>query len=69
VNNLHHVLGEPLPSGAPVRTEADYAILREYRDRLGADVIALQEVKGPKAAALVSTPRRRRSSAPLMRAR
>jgi hypothetical protein len=56
MNNLHHVLGEPLRSGAPVRTEVDYAILREYRDRLGADDIALQEVNGPKAAALVSPP-------------
>lgn len=23
LNNLHHVLGEPLRSGAPARTEAD----------------------------------------------
>ena len=35
LNNLHHVLGEPLRSGAPARTEADYEILRKYRDRLG----------------------------------
>jgi hypothetical protein len=31
-------------------------VLGEYRDRLGADVIALQEVNGPKAAALVFPP-------------
>ena len=24
LNNLHHVLGEPLRSGAPARTEEDY---------------------------------------------
>lgn len=53
VNNLRHVLGEPLRSGAPARSAADYAILREYRDRLGTDVVALLEVNGPKAAALV----------------
>jgi hypothetical protein len=56
MNNLHHVLGEPLRSGAPARTEADYELLRKYRDRLGADVIALQEVNGPKAAGLVFPP-------------
>jgi endonuclease I/endonuclease/exonuclease/phosphatase family metal-dependent hydrolase len=56
MNNLHHVVDEPLRSGAPARSEADYALLREYRDRLGADVIALQEVNGPKAAALVFPP-------------
>jgi hypothetical protein len=50
------VLGEPLRSGLPARTEADYAILQEYRDCLGADVIAPQEVNGPKAAALVFPP-------------
>jgi hypothetical protein len=53
MHNLHHVVGEPLRSGAPARTEADYELLRKYRDRLNADVIALQEVNGPKAAALV----------------
>jgi hypothetical protein len=56
MNNLHFVVGEPLRDGAPSRSEADYAILRKYRDRLGADVIALQEVNGPKAAALVFPP-------------
>jgi hypothetical protein len=56
MNNLHFVVGEPLRSGAPARTEADYGLLRKYRDRLGADVMALQEVNGPKAAALVFPP-------------
>ena len=54
--NLHHVLGEPLRPGAAARTEADYALLRDYRDRLGADLVAFQEVNGPKAAALVFPP-------------
>jgi hypothetical protein len=56
MNNLHHVLGEPLRSGAPARSEEDYELLRKYRDRLDADVIALQEVNGPKAAGLVLPP-------------
>jgi hypothetical protein len=56
MNNLHHALGEPLRSGAPARNEEDYAPLRQYRDKLGADVIALQEVKSPRAAALVFPP-------------
>ncbi len=37
----------------PPRSEADYAALRKYAARLDADVIALQEVDGPAAAALV----------------
>jgi hypothetical protein len=55
-NNLHHVLGEPLRSGAPARSGADYDLLRKYRDRVDADVIALQEVNGPMAAGLVFSP-------------
>ena len=35
------------------RTAADFARLQEYARRLNADVIALQEVDGPSAAALV----------------
>ena len=45
MNNLHDLVGEPLRSGAPGRTEADYELLRKYRDRLDADVIELQEVQ------------------------
>jgi hypothetical protein len=56
MNNLHHVLGEPLRDRAPARSEEDYELLRKYRDRLGADIIALQEVNGPKAAGLVFPP-------------
>jgi len=53
LNNLHHQLDEPLRPGAPARTEADIEILRKYRDRADADVFALQEVNGPRAAQLV----------------
>jgi endonuclease/exonuclease/phosphatase family metal-dependent hydrolase len=56
MNNLHNVVGEPLRPGAPTRSEADYELLRKYRDRLNADVIALQEVNGPRAAGLVFPP-------------
>jgi endonuclease/exonuclease/phosphatase family metal-dependent hydrolase len=53
MNNLHHVLGEPLRDRAPVRTAEDIALLQKYRDHVGADIFALQEVNGPKAANLV----------------
>ena len=56
MNNLHFVVDEPLRDRAPARSEEDYALLRKYRDRLNADVIALQEVNGPKAAGLVFPP-------------
>ena len=56
MNNLHYVIGEPLRDGAQSRSEEDYQLLREYRDRLDADVIALQEVNGPRAAGLVFPP-------------
>jgi hypothetical protein len=56
LNNLHHVVGEPLRDRAPARSAEDYATLREYRDRVGADIYALQEVNGPRAAALVFPP-------------
>jgi exonuclease III len=53
LNNLHHQLDEPLRPGAPARTQADIEILRKYRDRTNADIFALQEVNGPRAAQLV----------------
>lgn len=53
LNNLHYEFGKPLRSRAPARSKADFAILGEYRDRLDADVVALQEVNGPRAAARV----------------
>jgi endonuclease/exonuclease/phosphatase family metal-dependent hydrolase len=48
--NLHYVVGEPLRNGAVARTQADYDTLKKYADLLDADIVALQEVNGPKAA-------------------
>ena len=46
--------GHPdLPRDLTTRTEQDFARLRAYAERLAADVIALQEVDGPLAAARV----------------
>jgi endonuclease/exonuclease/phosphatase family metal-dependent hydrolase len=46
--------GHPaLPRRLAIRTEADYARLRDYAARLDADVVALQEVDGRLAAARV----------------
>lgn len=42
-----------LPRDLTPRTERDFARLRAYAERLAADVIALQEVDGPLAAARV----------------
>jgi len=53
LNNLHHEIGMPLRDRAPARSAEDYAILRKYAKRLNADIVALQEVNGPKAARLV----------------
>jgi endonuclease/exonuclease/phosphatase family metal-dependent hydrolase len=53
--NMEH-LAEADNSGCRSRTEADYAALRGYADRLGADVIAIEEVETAKAAARVFTP-------------
>jgi exonuclease III len=49
LNNLHYQLDEPLRPGI----EADIEIPRKYRDRADADIFALQEVNGPRAAQLV----------------
>ncbi|MCR6645877.1 MAG: endonuclease/exonuclease/phosphatase family protein [Terricaulis sp.] len=53
--NLEH-LAEADNSGCKPRTEADYANLRAYADRLDADVIAFQEVESAAAAARVFDP-------------
>jgi endonuclease/exonuclease/phosphatase family metal-dependent hydrolase len=46
--------GHPdLPRDLTIRTEQDFFRLRAYAERLAADVIALQEVDGPLAAARV----------------
>jgi endonuclease/exonuclease/phosphatase family metal-dependent hydrolase len=50
--------GDPaLPRGLPTRTAADLDALAGYARRLDADVVALQEVDGPEAAARVLDPR------------
>lgn len=48
--NLHHETGVPLRTRAVARTDDDYAQLRTYLDRLDADIVAVQEVNGPRAA-------------------
>jgi len=55
--NLEH-LAEVGASGCKPRTDADYAVLKGYADRLEADVIAFQEVQSAKAAARVFDPAR-----------
>ncbi len=51
--------GHPdLPRGLQPRSAADFERLRAYADRLAADVVALQEVDGPLAAARVFDARR-----------
>ena len=39
-----------VPRDVPRRSEADWALLRQYADRLEADIIAFQEIDGPEAA-------------------
>src|SRR3712207_1078243 len=53
IANLHHVVGEALRPGAAARSEEDHAVLRKYARRMNADIVALQEVNGPRAARLV----------------
>ncbi|TDH61313.1 hypothetical protein E2C06_17575 [Dankookia rubra] len=49
--------GDPdLPRGLPVRSPGDLDLLARYARRLDADVVALQEVDGPEAAAKVFDP-------------
>ncbi len=53
--NIEHLAAED-GMGCRPRTEADYATLRGYVDRLDADVIAFAEVENAEAAARVFTP-------------
>jgi len=53
--NLEH-LAEDGATGCRPRTDADYAVLKGYVDKLGADVIAFEEVQSAKAAARVFDP-------------
>ncbi len=46
--------GDPdMPRDYRARTEADWALLRQYAQRLESDIIALQEIDGPRAAARI----------------
>src|SRR5271165_5452116 len=47
-----------LPADVAVRQPADLAALRDYAAALDADVVALQGVDGPEAAALIFPPDR-----------
>jgi endonuclease/exonuclease/phosphatase family metal-dependent hydrolase len=49
INNLNDKSDVPLRDRAPIRVDADYDALKRYRDLLGADVIALQEMGNPAA--------------------
>ncbi len=53
--NLEH-LAQDGAQGCRPRSEADYALLRSYADRLNADVVAFQEVESLSAAARVFDP-------------
>jgi len=53
--NLEH-LAEDGATGCRPRTDADYAALRRYADKLDADVVAFEEVQSAKAAARVFDP-------------
>ena len=53
--NLEH-LAQDGAQGCRPRSEADYALLRAYADRLNADVVAFQEVESLSAAARVFDP-------------
>ena len=52
-------VGDPvLPDDVVPKTAEDWALLRRYAAALDADVVALQEVDGPEAAAMVFPPQR-----------
>ena len=53
LNRLHWRTGGALWRGAAARSDADYETLARYARILNADVIAFQEVNGPRAAARV----------------
>ena len=57
LNLLHWRTGGALWRGAAARSDEDYRTLARYARVLDADVIALQEVNGPRAAARVFPPR------------
>ena len=57
LNRLHWRTGGALWRGAAARSDEDYRTLARYARALNADVIAFQEVNGPRAAARVFPPR------------
>ena len=57
LNRLHWRAGGALWRGAAARSPEDYRTLARYARALDADVIAFQEVNGPRAAARVFRPR------------
>ena len=56
INNLNDVAGVALRDHAPIRADSDYELLNQYRAHLNPDVIALQEMGNPKAAARIFPP-------------
>ena len=57
LNLLHWRTGGALWRGAIARSDEDYETLARYARALNADVVAFQEVNGPRAAARVFPPR------------
>ncbi len=57
LNRLHWRTGGALWRGAVTRSDEDYRTLARYARAIDADVVALQEVNGPRAAARVFSPR------------
>ncbi|NGP16514.1 endonuclease/exonuclease/phosphatase family protein [Devosia aurantiaca] len=53
ITNLHHESGVPLRSGATPRDDVDYERLSAYAASLDLDVVALQEIGSPAAAARI----------------
>ncbi|MGF1456388.1 MAG: endonuclease/exonuclease/phosphatase family protein [Alphaproteobacteria bacterium] len=50
IANLHHMAGESVPGRDVVRSKEDYVWLRHYAYKLGADIVALQEINSRAAA-------------------
>ena len=57
LNRLHWRTGGALWRGAAARSDEDYRTLARYARVLNADIIAFQEVNGPRAAARIFPPR------------
>ncbi len=55
---LRHEGDRALPRDVQPKDQSERAVLRRYAERLAADVVALQEVDGPEAAATIFPPSR-----------